>query len=932
MTHDEAYQEAERRIAEAQRTNATELDLSGLGLTSLPESLFQLTQLQTLYLSENHLTELPKGIGQLEDLQNLDLWINHLTELPKEIAQLKNLLTLNLWRNQLTQLPKEIAQLKNLLTLDISINPLVELPIEVIQLVQLQTLAINDIQLAKLSKKIAQLRALRVLAINQNHLTELPKQIAQLENLQLLGLNRNHLTELPKEIARLQQLRTLYLDGNRLKSLPTTLQELTELKGFYLHDNPELDIPPEILGPTSYDVFENKVKPAKPQEILEYYFRIHPPESEASCLNGKDGGAIAVAARTLNEAKVILVGEGDVGKTSLVHQLLYNEPAQPARGKTRGVDIHRWDVNIDGENIRLNVWDFGGQEIMHATHQMFMTERSVYVLVLDSRRSEEANRLDYWLRIIHSFSDGAPVIVVCNCCEQQEMDLARKQLQEKYPNIVKFVMRVCCLEESEGIDEVRDLILTQVDALHHVHSKLPGEWFSVKKEMEQWRNKKKDFISLECFRKICLKHGEKEEDKQEQLLTLLHRLGTVLHFSNGNGQQLKVLNPDWVTKGVYEILNSGALFQNHARLDGALLGEILDNTAYPKDRRRFIVDMMKEFELCWEFVDVNPWQALVPDQLRKEEPDIGMWEDALQFQFHFEVLPGSILTRFMVRKHEWIEDGLFWKHGVVLRNPNQGENNRALVRSDHDANALYISVDGDTGSRRRFLYSIRTELATIIQNIKGLKFEEKVPIPGEPDAPPVDYDYLCTLENDGTTGHYRFPGAKKLHSVSELLDGIEEPQMRKQNYERKDMGTNEEYHFYGNVHFHQDKQDRSMHDITAEQFQASTGSQNTQMMRIAIPEASDTDMHVNLEAIRSIVKMLQLAEDEKSYINRQLDMASDELQDGEPDKNIIGKALKRTVNTVKEAGKLADAVDKLKPYCIPLAHWLGNTVDTSWLG
>ncbi len=894
MTHEEGYQIAEKRIAEAQRINAIELSLAGLVLTSLPQSLFQLTQLQTLHLYNNQLNELPKEIGQLKNLNELYLRYNQLSELPKEIGQLENLQELDLDDNQLSELPKEIAQLKNLQTLDLRENQLNELP-----------------------KEIAQLKNLQTLYLYKNQLNELPKEIAQLKNLQKLYLYKNQLNELPKEIAQLKNLQTLDLDNNRLKYLPTPLRELTSLEHLYLHGNPDLGIPPEILGPTWGDVFWGDTNPAKPQEILDYYFRIHPPESEASCLNKKDEGALSLGARPLNEAKVILVGEGDVGKTSLVHQLLYNEPAQPERGKTRGIDIHRWDVTIDGENIRLNVWDFGGQEIMHATHQMFMTERSVYVLVLDSRRSEEANRLDYWLRIIHSFSGGAPVIVVCNCCEQQEMDLARKQLQEKYPNIFDFVMRVCCLEKSEGIDKVRDLILTQVDALHHVHSKLPGEWFSVKKEMEQWRNKKKDFISLECFRKICLKHGEKEEDKQEQLLTLLHRLGTVLHFPNGNGQQLKVLNPDWVTKGVYEILNSDTLFQNHARLDGELLGKILDSTAYPKDRRRFIVDMMKEFELCWEFVDVNPWQALVPDQLRKEEPDVGMWEDALQFQFHFEVLPGSILTRFMVRKHEWIEDGLFWKHGVVLRNPNQGENNRALVRSDHDANALYISVDGDTGSRRRFLYSIRTELATIIQNIKGLKFEEKVPIPGEPKVT-VAYEHLVKLERAGKNTIWP-EGANNEYFVSKLLDGVETPTMRKQRKSMKNEGGGPyiEKLVMGN--------DQSVGSMHAAQIQASTGSQNTQMMRIEIPEASDTDMHANLEAIRSIVKMLQLAEDDESYINRQLNTASNELQDGEPDKNIIGKALKRTVNTVEKAGKLADAVDKLKPYCIPLVRFIGTT-------
>jgi GTPase SAR1 family protein len=39
----------------------------------------------------------------------------------------------------------------------------------------------------------------------------------------------------------------------------------------------------------------------------------------------------------------------------------------------------------NGKNFRVNIWDFGGQEIYHQTHQFFLTERSLYALVADTR-------------------------------------------------------------------------------------------------------------------------------------------------------------------------------------------------------------------------------------------------------------------------------------------------------------------------------------------------------------------------------------------------------------------------------------------------------------------------------------------------------------------------------------------------------------------
>jgi GTPase SAR1 family protein len=76
---------------------------------------------------------------------------------------------------------------------------------------------------------------------------------------------------------------------------------------------------------------------------------------------------------------VLLLGQGAVGKTSLVKRLTTNT-FDPNEAKTEGIDIHRWQVNVDKEEIYLNIWDFGGQEIMHATHQFFLTKRSLYLL------------------------------------------------------------------------------------------------------------------------------------------------------------------------------------------------------------------------------------------------------------------------------------------------------------------------------------------------------------------------------------------------------------------------------------------------------------------------------------------------------------------------------------------------------------------------
>ena len=71
--------------------------------------------------------------------------------------------------------------------------------------------------------------------------------------------------------------------------------------------------------------------------------------------------------RHLNEAKILLVGQGSVGKTSLIRRLIY-EKFDPQQTKTHGININHWYLKIDNNiDVKINVWDFGGQEIYHST-------------------------------------------------------------------------------------------------------------------------------------------------------------------------------------------------------------------------------------------------------------------------------------------------------------------------------------------------------------------------------------------------------------------------------------------------------------------------------------------------------------------------------------------------------------------------------------
>jgi internalin A len=216
---------------------------------------------------------------------------------------------------------------------------------------------------------------------------------------------------------------------------------------------------------------------------------------------------------------------------------------------------------------------------------------------------------------------------------------------------------------------------------------------------------------------------------------------------------------------VYKILNSHTLFQNKGVLTVSMLDEILNLPEYPHDKRLFIVDMMRKFELCY---DIDSETFLVPDLLPKDEPFTGQWDDALAFQYHYGVLPSSIISRFIVRMNPFLYKTV-WRSGMILKNGG----NTALVKADSEDRKIYIWVNGDQNTRRDFLSAIRTEFSALHKTIAKIEAIEKVPLPSHPQVAPIDYEFLLRLERDNRPSFPVQAGNDIIDvDVKELLDGV----------------------------------------------------------------------------------------------------------------------------------------------------------------
>ena len=411
---------------------------------------------------------------------------------------------------------------------------------------------------------------------------------------------------------------------------------------------------------------------------------------------------------------------------------------------------------------------------MHATHQFFLTKRSLYLLVLDSRLTQEENRVEYWLKIIQSFSSESPVLIVGNKIDQHPLDIDRTGLQKKYPNIVGIIETSAVT--GAGIEKLKAAIAKQVNSLPHVRDLLPETWFTIKTKLEKL-GRESNFITHDKYLEMCAENEVSDETSQRTLIDFLHDLGVVLHFQDDPRlEALGILNPQWVTNGVYKILNSHTLFQNKGVLTTSMLDEILNLPEYPRGKRLFIVDMMKKFELCYDIQADKTF--LVPDLLPKDEPAELKFNGVPAFDYAYPVLPSSVITRFVVRTNQKIDDGFVWRTGVVLK---IGEN-KALVKADIEDRRITIAIDGLEHTRRDALSAIRYQLDEIHNSIKGLNPQQRVPVPNAPFAEPLKYEYLLKLERAGQETVLVENGNDLVTvNIRQMLSGIEPEYARRES-------------------------------------------------------------------------------------------------------------------------------------------------------
>lgn len=664
-------------------------------------------------LSRIELWKRVEGPGASLDLSGLEL-----TVLPPEIGQLKGLRALYLFGNQLRTLPPEIGLLKRLTALFLFQNQLRTLPHEIGQLTTLKVLNLSNNQLGSLPSGIIQLRSLTSLLLSSSQITMLPPEIGQLTKLKLLCLFNNHLQTLPPEIGKLTALEELRLSNNQLSALPPEILRLRSMERLFLHGNPGLGIPDSILGARMDEVYTadegNSKESARPADILDYYFSQRRTD-----------------ARPLNEVKMMLVGRGGAGKTSLIERLVRGT-FDRRQESTTGIALQDWKLQCPGgDDVTVHLWDFAGQVIAHATHQFFLSARSVYVLVLTAREDSQREDAEYWLRLIRAFGseDGttSKVLVALNKWATAPVRLDREALREKYPFIVGFVETDC--ETGQGIADLKTKLAEIIGSDKGVREPTGADYFKVKEALrKRWKDEHTNHLDYSVFEQVCTAAGVTDKERQRIMARNLHRLGLALNY--GDDERLRdttVLNPHWVTDGIYLLLRQAPNERAELSLEAAC-------RRLPKEepkRVMFLIRLMQKYDLAFPLKeDELLW--LVPQALPDSQPVLGEeWQgEATRLRWTYAALPEGLVPRFITRTHTLSEGQPRWLNGTLLELGQA----RAVVRADVTDRRITATIIGSEPDRQRLAGTIQTEMRSLNAEIRGLDPLEELQLQRTPEV------------------------------------------------------------------------------------------------------------------------------------------------------------------------------------------------------
>lgn len=697
-------------------------------LQSLVDDLIRLKRLITLRLSGDKIYDI-NPLRKLKHLKTLYLNNNYINDI-QPISGLKKLVELDLTNNNIDKL-NNIKSLISLEKLFLSKNNIENIS-ELQGMTHLNALVMHDNRINDIAP-VSTLVNLKGLGLINNRISDL----MALKNLKLLsevGLEGNLIDNI-SPLSDLTQLIKVNLSNNLIRDI-SSLKGLVNLSALNLSINyieylPEwicdfkmkITFDKEDHEINTLNVFGNPIKNppieiiVQGKEAIKRYFEQVEKE-------GID---------YLYETKLILVGEGSAGKTSLQARLMNELADLPKQeNRTRGIKIENWTFKKEGEiNHIAHIWDFGGQDVYYPVHRFFLTENSVFVLLASTRQTH--HNFDYWIPTIYQFGGSSPIILgqTCHDGNKAPWNYLGYYVGSHIFNIIKTKVlpyyELNLPNGNQGLGDIKQAIVEQLMSLPHYGKGVPKSWVTVR-ELLQKEVEKKACISFEGFINLCKETNPvafKDFQVISDLAKFLHSIGVILWYSEN--EELKdwvILQPEWAMNAVYKIIDDEKIMGNNGIIHIKDFERLWHDDCY-FEKYKILKKMLEEFKIAFP-KKFPKGDYLIPARLLTM-PAEARWQAKatyLRLEYTYDFMPRGMVNQLTAELSRFIlDDRQVWNNAVRL----ESEDKSAQCHIEEDFYFRKISILATGKDARGLIIRVMEALKDIADGYKGVKANIKVP-------------------------------------------------------------------------------------------------------------------------------------------------------------------------------------------------------------
>jgi internalin A len=404
-----------------------------------------------------------------------------------------------------------------------------------------------------------------------------------------------------------------------------------------------------------------------------------------------------------SEVKLFILGNGRVGKTQLRHRLCDPDfKLDPSIPTTHGVELDRFATELDDKrtDVRVNLWDFGGQDIYHGTHALFLDGHAVFLVLWhpDFEHGEftdpqsgarMSNRpLAYWLDYVRAQAGPDAVVVVV----QARADKPTHEYPLPAVDVSGLRVRTAAVSSltGRGLGTLREQIKEAVRDL--LDARPPYQIgvgrAKVRDRLREWieddqrrpaAERTRRTITRDEFAALCAEIGG--VSSPDALLTFLHRSGVVFSRPGLFGDRI-VLDQQWALSAIYTVFDRARVlpnFREHGRFTRTDLAALTWHE-YPVAEQELFLGMMRECDICFEIGERHTAGTseplyLAPELLPDDRDTIrrvlhgraGTGEPALTSVARFPFLHDGVLRSVLAALGRQFRDlAAYWKWGCFL--------------------------------------------------------------------------------------------------------------------------------------------------------------------------------------------------------------------------------------------------------------------------